>query len=625
MCGIAGIYRFDQQVVDENLLTKMANLQCHRGPDDEGFYCNDRVGFAFRRLAILDLSSAGHQPMVSVDGSCWLIFNGEIYNHDALRSELKQYGYTFRSSSDTEVILAAYQQWGVECLQRFNGMWGFALWDSHKKHLFCARDRVGVKPFYYHQNAERFLFASEIKALLVDVTTPRTPNEQSVYSYLLYGYVHFGQDTFFQGIKQLPAAHYVLVNAQGVHLQQYWKLNHNYYNPTISDSEAIDSFRHLFFDSVRLRLQSDVPIGTCLSGGLDSSAIVCVANQILFGKSKPDRIVITEKQKVFSACYDDKDVDERQWSTPVIDKTGAQSFQIFPSADGLFAELKTMIWHQDEPVAGSSIYAQWCVMRRAHEAGIVVMLDGQGGDEVMGGYQRYYWAYMAGLIRSGKWKTFITTILQPWGTHSSPTYGDWAGLGYATLPTALQDRFNLSQKQRQAHQWLGDNFQDCYAYEQGCSQHPTWLGQALERDLIADCLPSLLKYEDRNSMAHSIEARVPFLDYRVIELMASLPDHMKIRQGQTKWLLRQALRDVLPPEVNQRRNKLGFATPEHRWLHQHRDSVHHILQGGALARLGWIQPQILATLAASPTSSISGDHTIWRWLNLEIWLQCYFQ
>lgn len=624
MCGIAGIYQFEQQVIDKNLLTKMASLQGHRGPDDEGFYCNDSIGLAFRRLAILDLSSAGHQPMVSVDGSCAIIFNGEIYNHDVLRNELKLYGYAFQSSSDTEVILAAYQHWGVECLHRFNGMWGFALWDSRKQHLFCARDRVGVKPFYYHQNADRFLFASEIKALFADEATPRTPDEQSIYQYLLYGYVHFGQATFFQGIKQLPAAHYMLVYAHGVHLQQYWKLNHNAYNPTIRDSEAIEGFRHLFFDSVRLRLQSDVPVGTCLSGGLDSSAIVCVANQILFGKNKPERTVITEKQKTFSACYDDKSVDERQWITSVVDKTGAQPFQIFPDADGLFAELKTLIWHQDEPVAGSSIYAQWCVMRRAREAGIVVMLDGQGGDEVMGGYQRYYWAYMAGLLRSGRWKTFIQTSLQPWGTNSAPSRGDWLGLAYAGLPSGLQDRVNLNQKQSQAHSWLGDNFRQRYGYKQGYSQHPTWLGQALERDLTSDCLPSLLKYEDRNSMAHSIEARVPFLDYRLIEFMASLPDHMKIRQGQTKWLLRQALQDVLPPEVYQRRNKLGFATPEQSWLQQRWNNVFHILQGGALARSGWVRPQVISTLGENSAPPIRGEHTIWRWLNLEIWLQCYF-
>lgn len=378
MCGIAGIYRFDQQAVNSSLLAEMAHLQSHRGPDDEGFYSNDCVGFAFRRLAIIDLSPAGHQPMVSADGSCWLIFNGEIYNHDALRRELKQHGYTFHSNSDTEVILAAYQHWGVACLHHFNGMWGFALWDSQKQQLFCARDRVGVKPFYYHQNGDRFLFASEIKTLFADQATPRVPNESSIYTYLLYGYVQFGSDTFFKEIKQLPAAHYLLIDAGGVRIQQYWQLDHSQYNPSIRDAEAIDGFRHLFFDSVRLRLQSDVPVGTCLSGGLDSSAIVCVANQILFGKDKPERTVVTEKQKTVSACYEDPSVDERQWITPVIAKTGAQSLLVFPSETGLFTELEKMLWHQDEPIASSSLYAQWCVMRRAREAGVVVMLDGGG-------------------------------------------------------------------------------------------------------------------------------------------------------------------------------------------------------------------------------------------------------
>lgn len=630
MCGIAGIVRFDQQPPDHGLLRKMADRQQHRGPDDEGFYCDDRIGLAFRRLAILDLSTAGHQPMSSVDKRYWLIYNGEIYNHAEIRKELIDHGYSFYSRSDTEVILAAYQQWGVNCLSRFNGMWAFALWDHKRQCLFCARDRMGVKPFYYHINAQRFLFASEIKTLLVDPATPCQPDEQSVYKYLVFGYVHFGEATFFQEIKQLPAGHYVEIYSQpGASSPQpicYWQLDHKKYAPEIRSTEAIQHFRHLFFDSVRLRLQSDVPVGTCLSGGLDSSSIVCVANQILFGKDKPDRTVVGEHQKTFSACYQtDSSIDERRWIEPVIAQTQAQSHYIFPDADGLFADLEALVWHQDEPVAGSSIYAQWCVMRAAREAGIVVMLDGQGGDEVMGGYQRYYWAYLAGLLRFSKLPALVRAWHQEWGTHTYANKTDYLGLVYAALPIGIQDTLNGEQKYRQAQRWLGGAWQQRYLYQHARSHHPTLLGQALERDLLADCLPALLKYEDRNSMAHSIEARVPFLDYRLVEFMASLPDSMKIRDGQTKWLLRQALQDVLPTMIAQRRNKLGFATPEQSWLSQGWNRVQLLLQKSELVRRGWVkQTAFEAIFNDSSGTPYKGEHTIWRWLNLELWLQCFF-
>lgn len=622
MCGIAGLFRFDQQPIEQVLLKRMAQLQQYRGPDDEGFFVDGNVGLAFRRLAILDLSPAGHQPMASADGTCWLVFNGEIYNHNELRHELKEYGHHFRSRTDTEVILAAYAQWGVECLSRFNGMWGFALWDSRKQQLFCARDRIGIKPFYYHQDASRLIFASEIKALFADPQTPRQPDEKAVYAYLVFAEVQFGEDTFFADIKQLPAAHYLLVDRQGTRIQRYWQLDHSRYNPTITDAEAIEGFRHLFFDSVRLRLQSDVPLGTCLSGGLDSSAIVCAANQILFGnEEKPDRTVVGERQKAFSACYNDPRCDERQWIEPVIDKTGAQSHYVYPDAEGLFADLETMVWHQEEPVLGTSIYAQWSVMRRAREAGVVVMLDGQGGDEVMCGYQLYYCSLMAGALRSGNWG-----VLQQLLTHKP---GSLERLRLKDLLIILQNTLPLKWQSRVLYArcglpvWLGEQMRShAHVQEMMPSGHPTWLGQHLERDLVSKCLPALLKYEDRNSMAHSIEARVPFLDYRLVEFMASLPNHMKIRDGQMKWLLRQALKDVMPIEVIERRNKMGFGTPEQEWLRSSWAQIQQYLCQGEVIKRGWIDRQAAEAILQNPSGYAYGDeHLIWRWFNTEVWLK----
>ena len=622
MCGIYGLFRFDQQPIEQVLLKRMAQLQQHRGPDDEGFLVDGNVGFAFRRLAILDLSPAGHQPMASADSTCWLVFNGEIYNHNELRRELEQYGHHFRSRTDTEVILAAYAQWGVDCLSRFNGMWGFALWDSRKQQLFCARDRLGIKPFYYHQDASRLIFASEIKALFADPQTPRQPNEQAVYTYLVFQDVQFGEETFFANIKQLPAAHYMLVDAQGIRFQRYWQLDHSRYNPTITDAEAIEGFRHLFFDSVRLRLQSDVPVGTCLSGGLDSSAIVCVANHILFGKeAKPDRTVVGERQKTFSACYSDPRCDERQWIAPVIAKTGAQSHYIYPDVEGLFADLEAMVRHQEEPVEGTSIYAQWCVMRRAREAGVVVMLDGQGGDEVMCGYQRYYWSLMGGAVQRGNLALLRQAVTEKPGSMEHLRLIDLLGILLNTLPYTWQSR--VLQARRGRPVWLGEEMRSHHPIQQTItSSHPTLLGQHLERDLMATCLPTLLKYEDRSSMAHSIEARVPFLDYRLVEFMASLPDHMKIRNGQTKWLLRQALKDVMPTEVVQRRNKMGFGTPEQDWLRKYWAQIQQYLCQGEVLQRGWINRQAAEAVLKTPRGVAYGNEPpIWRWLNAEVWLK----
>lgn len=622
MCGIAGILRFDRQPVEQKLLANMANIQQHRGPDDEGCFVDGSIGLAFRRLAILDLSPAGHQPMASADGNCWLVFNGEIYNHDELRCELKRYGHEFRSHCDTEVILAAYSQWGIDCLSRFNGMWALALWDSRQQRLFCARDRFGIKPFYYHQDAQRLIFASEIKALFADTQTPRQPNEGAMYAYLVFQKVQFGEETFFTNIKQLPAAHYLLVDLQGIRIQRYWQVDHSRYNPYISDAEAIEKFRHLFFDSVSLRLQSDVPVGTCLSGGLDSSAIVCVANQILFGNdSKPDRTNVGAQQKAFSACYSDPRCDERQWIEPVIARTGAESHYIYPDGEGLFADLETMVWHQEEPVAGSSLYAQWCVMRRASEAGVVVMLDGQGGDEVMCGYQPYYWSFMAGALQSGNLAVLQQTLTNKPGSLDRWQLQHILRIFHSTLPLTWQSR--LLYTRRGLPIWLGEQMRSqVYIQETINSDHPTLLGQHLERDLIATNLPALLKYEDRSSMAHSIEARVPFLDYRLVEFMASLPDSMKIRNGQMKWLLRQALKDVMPTEISQRRNKIGFGTPEDSWLRQYWTKIQQYLGQGEIIERGWVDRQAANAILQSSASLASADeHLVWRWLNTEVWLK----
>src|SRR3972149_3015976 len=321
MFGIAGILNFTDKAIRKETVREMSESLYRRGPDDEGFYLDGRIALIHRRLSIIDLSSAGHQPMCNEDNTLWLTYNGEIYNYKELTSELKMHGHIFRSMTDSEVIIHAYEEWGENCLKKFNGMWAFALWDSRKRQLFCARDRFGIKPFYYFLDENRFIFASEIKPILTDKTIPCGPNDRVIFDYLAYennDYIDHTEETFFHGIKRLMPAHYMVVNSRGdISHSRYWDLDPNERIDEISDEDAAQRFYNLFEDSIRLRLQSEVPLGTCLSGGLDSSSIVCMANRLIFDNGV-DPEIIGERQKTFSACFTDKACDERDFINEVV-------------------------------------------------------------------------------------------------------------------------------------------------------------------------------------------------------------------------------------------------------------------------------------------------------------------
>jgi asparagine synthase (glutamine-hydrolysing) len=420
MCGISGIWHLDNsRSISPSLIAQMTFTLRHRGPDDEGYLFVDTVtghhegrrgrdtvpelqmpdvrqgsekrydlAFGFRRLSIIDLSPAGHQPMGNADGSLWVVYNGEIYNYLELREELKARGHTFRTATDTEVILCAYEEWGEACLERFNGMWAFALWDGHRQQLFCARDRFGIKPFYYVWDGTTFAFASEIKALLQMPDITRRPNEPVIYDYLRYGHLDHSEETFFTGIKQFPPAHFLLLRpTRQFSLRRYWDLIPDRRAEPLftSDASYAERFYSLFEDAVRLRLRSDVPIGTCLSGGLDSSAIVCVANKLLLDENVIDPDLVGERQRTFSSCFDDRQYDERQYIQAVLALTGAEPNYTFPKGGELLDALTKLMWHQDEPFGSTSIYAQWRVMEKTAERGVKVLLDGQGGDELLAG------------------------------------------------------------------------------------------------------------------------------------------------------------------------------------------------------------------------------------------------
>lgn len=630
MCGINGILELAPAGRDPRPIVKAQTRRLvHRGPDDEGFYDDGPIHFGFRRLSILDLSPAGHQPMSTEDGSHTIIFNGEIYNYRELADELRDLGYTFRSRSDTEVILKAYQAWGPGCVKRFNGMWGLAIWDKRQQRLFCSRDRFGVKPFYYHRRDDQFVFASEIKALLAHPDVPREADERRLYDYLVYGYFDHTDETTFRGIRQLPPGHSLLIDQDGrLTIERYWSLDPNRRTTLATDKAYADRFYELFEDGIRLRLRSDVPVGTCLSGGLDSSSIACVVNELL-RREKIENI--GERQKTFSAVYEDKSVDEREYSQAVVAQTGAAAFLIFPTAQDILRDMPRVVYHQDEPFGSTSIFAQWYVMQRAHAEGMKVMLDGQGADELLAGYHPYFGPYLASLLRQGRLLRVLGEVRQ-WKRHHGYPLSYFmtqvaAGALSKLLPRPIITGLVAMTKQN-GSLFLRPDF--LRQYETGQPQVRGFrdpLQNELHRVLTIG-LPALLHYEDRNSMAWSIEARVPFLDYRLVEFMFSIPNRFKIADGTTKVVLRQAMKNILPAKVRTRQSKLGFATPEQRWFRESFQTMaRDVLTSESFRGRGIIDADRALALfdgyVAGKAKFGIGPSTIWRWVNLELWFRTF--
>jgi asparagine synthase (glutamine-hydrolysing) len=511
---------------------------------------------ASRRLAVIDTSDAGRQPMAFDGGRFWLVYNGEIYNHIELRDELGTLGHEFCSRSDTEVLLAAYAQWGEGCLERFNGMFAFVLWDGQRQTLFAARDRFGVKPLYWMANADGLAFASEIKQFThLNGFSPRL-NLGGAYDFLSYGLFDHNSETLLQGVYQLRPGQSAILPVGA------WKPGEgppvrNWYRPPQPGSSdltahaAADRFRDLLEDSVRLRLRSDVPVGSCLSGGLDSSSIVCLAAQ---AREEPLATV--------SACYDDPGIDERPYITAVNTKVNTKPVHVFPEGGELAESLDRLVHFQDGPFASTSVFAQWCVFRAARDAGVTVMLDGQGSDEQLAGYQPAFAAHQAGLLRDFRLHRLWMELGAHRRRHDISAVRQGAALIYRLLPRAIQHTVHRLRRIDQPR-WMTQDFSRNFENPLPPVRR---LGELLRGQFFETTLPMLLHYEDRNSMAHGIETRLPFLDYRLVELSLSLDERFKIVDGETKWLLRRAMEKTLPPDIRDRQDKVAFATPQNAWL-----------------------------------------------------------
>ncbi len=587
MCGIAGIYHLDGRGVDPNCIVAAANLMRHRGPDGDGYVLLNsasganslRNGYdtptniqhplvtepapftpdlvlAHRRLAIIDLSPGGHEPMTVSGEQLWLTFNGEIYNYLELREDLKAKGYVFHTESDAEVLLQAYDAWGVDCLDRFVGMFAFAIWDQKRKRLFCARDRFGIKPFYYTARTELFAFASEIKALRPLNPAGYTPDLDQLYWFLQYGSIYNPPYTFFQGVRELPGGHYVLVENGVVRDPvKWWDVDLERARATYNYADPEGEFLRLMRDAVRLRLRSDVPVGTCLSGGLDSSTIVALASEQLDGG----------RMNSFSSVYAVRGFDEGRYVDLVSSRYNTIRHTTSPSSENFLSLMERITWHQDIPTGATGVYSQNFVMKLAHGS-VTVLLDGQGADELMAGYLSAVMMHLSSLRRRdpirwmGEQAAFMAEAYPRFFSHLNVRETAYRLYQYATLGRRPAHVLKPEYQRRAAER----NRERQELSLRGADD----LNQHLYLQLVRDSIPQLLHYEDRNSMAYGIEARVPFLDHRLAEFALGVHGDLKVRGPVTKWFMRRALRGVLPDEVVNRRDKLGYPTPFGQWLRE---------------------------------------------------------
>lgn len=560
MCGICGLYSNRMDAKEKmKLVVEMNRAQKHRGPDDEGFYVDENIGLGHVRLSIIDLSSAGHQPM-NYKNRYSVVFNGEIYNYIELRTQLGKLGYQFKSETDTEVLLAAFDCWGEQCQERFNGFWAFAIYDFVSQKLFLSRDRYGVKPLYYTKLPGYFVFASEIKAILKIPNVGRIANDQAVLDYLVNGFVDCEEETFFKGIYRVPAGNCMIIQ------KDKKPETHKYYSLEYTESmealtpNMVDHFRNLFRDSIKIRLRADVPIGSCLSGGLDSSAIVCESSKQL----KKGRI--GDSQKTYSACYKGSPNDESEYIEEVLNTTGIRGHACYPSAESLREDLDHLIYTQDEPFMSTSMYASYCVMRLARQEGTKVLLDGQGADEMLCGYRKARVYYIKKLVENKRIFSAIkeTVLYLPYMRKSNSSLR--ADIGMLLQFIGNKNRRDIKRK------YLREEF----ASAQTINSYQNH-GRFLINDFEKMTLPALLRYTDRNSMAFSIEDRLPFLDYRLVEFSMRLPLNAKIHSGYSKYIMRKAL--DMPEKIRARKDKIGFYTPELQWLAQYSDEYKALFSG----------------------------------------------
>lgn len=561
MCGIAGY--IGKKPVNKEKFDRMTDIIEHRGPNDRGVFIDGNIAFGHRRLSIIDVTDAGHQPFLYKDRYV-LTYNGEIYNYIELREELKEKGYSFETESDTEVLIACYDCYGKSCIDKFNGMWAFGIYDKKENVVFLSRDRYGVKPLYYYSDDEKFLFCSEIKQILCMVEPGQKVNRKRLFEYLIRGYSDYTEETMIEGIYQLRGGcniEYYLYD-YSYNVERYYSLD-RLKQDYKSYEKAKQDFEEHFNNSVNLRLRSDVPLGYCLSGGLDSSAIVVTADKLIKERN------LSVEQKSISSCFEDKRYDEQEYIDEVLKNTAVNGVKIFPEGTELLEELDKVIWHMDEPFSSTSQYAQWNVFKGAKNNNLTVMLDGQGADEQLAGYTGFYSVIFAEYLRKFRFISFYRELKNYKKLRASTEQYVKSykiiveAVISAYLPRKIQKLgklkfFYLRRLSPFKNEDIKNTIVDIDLY-------PANNSRQYILDNINCNLSMLLRYEDRNSMAFSIESRVPFLDYKLVEAAFKMPIEFKIKNGITKRIMRDSI-SVLPDKIKTRYSKLGFVTPEDQWI-----------------------------------------------------------
>jgi asparagine synthase (glutamine-hydrolysing) len=664
MCGIAGFVARQGNLLQNSTITGMTGIINHRGPDDEGFlffteekelitaggestpdevwktktdfcpvidvnnYLNRKslMALGHKRLSILDLSPAGHQPMSYDNGRFWIVFNGEIYNYQDIKSELEKRGHVFKTKSDTETVLAAYSEWGESCLDKLVGMWAFAIFDRGNSELFIARDRYGIKPLYYYFSAAGdFYFASEIKQFTVLDGWQSRMNPQRVYDQLVYSFTDHTDETMFSRVYQLPGGtyfkssiHKIIPSNDGrIQFIKWYFIRSEPFKGSFSDAATI--FRSLFEKAVNEHLHADVPVGTALSGGLDSSSIVCEVNRILLSEGAESL------QKTFSSCSIDERYSEKKWMDVIINHTNIDAYFIFPSLNEALGMTKDILWHHDEPYQSQSAFLAYNVFKLASSNKVKVLLNGQGADEYLGGYGQFTYARYASMLKHLKISSVIADIKKSNKINKISNSALMIGIFSYFLPSVLRKSLKGLRNSTDNIKELVDHDRLNITPEhpfKSTSNNYRRVPEISEHFTFTSTLPKYLHWEDRNSMAHSVEARVPFLDHRLVEFCYNLPDDFLEKDGITKRVMREAMTGLLPELIRNRKDKMGFTTPEELWVKKENPGLFRDkIAEAVVVSDGIIKPASLKYFDDIVDGKLPFNYTYWRFILFSEWIQ----
>lgn len=620
MCGISLLINQQDNTIDSTLLHNMNEQIIHRGPDNHGVFMEKNIGLGHRRLAIIDLSSAGKQPMSYWENT--ITYNGEIYNYIELRQELITKGYTFSTETDTEVILASYDYWGQECVHKFNGMWAFCLYDRKRQLIFCSRDRFGIKPFVYTTINNMFVAGSESKQFLnIPFFKPQL-NHSTVFDFLFYKTLNTNEDTFLKGVKHLQAGHNLIYHLdKHVFKIQKWYDLHQVKTldaKNISFEEAGKEFERLLSNSIKLRLRSDVKLGSCLSGGMDSSSIVCLAKQGL------------DKIYTVSSCYHDKNYDEQFFIDIVNQEVQGIPLKVFPNLTDLLSKnlLTKIVYHQDQPISSASHFSEYHVFSTAAQNNLTVMLDGQGADEYLAGYGEFFMFYWKFLLKSGQLHKLCSEVKARSNKQKQSISSNLNRfLNFLFLQNLKKRIKQKLGKIKKIPVWI-----DKELYQKNIKNDNVnprnikkWkdIHSISKHELLQYSLPYQLHSEDRNSMLHSIESRLPFLDVHLVEFCLSLPDEYKIKTGTTKAILREGMKNILPPQILHRHDKMGFVAPEQKWVNEDTPIIREELKDAVLHLKGIITKDIINIFDKTINQNSNYNNLFFRIISLNHWVKSF--